>query len=101
MNIGQVLDIGGSQVAQNIQSTLRKVFLLQDEHRHGQSQPQMKRTLPTELFYYEDGLRLWQEVCWLPDYHQTRDEISLLDEYGAVIAQYIPAGCTIVDMGSG
>jgi len=91
--LGDILDIGGSNLAGHLVSELRTQFVLQS----GSS----ARSLPTELFYVGQGPRLWKQVCWLADYHQTRDEIALLSEYGAAIAAYMPAGCIIVDMGSG
>jgi len=59
------------------------------------------RTLPTELFYNKKGLRLWKEITRCSEYCQTRNEIELLQHYGKEQAQFIQAGCMILDMGSG
>lgn len=93
LRVGEVLDIGGSGLGDSLKVKLKEDFISSD----GKS----PRSFPTELFYYGLGLQLWNQVCWLADYHQTRDEISLLECHGAAICEEIPLGCTIVDMGSG
>ncbi|EDN10495.1 predicted protein [Histoplasma mississippiense (nom. inval.)] len=93
LRVGEVLDIGGSGLGDSLKVKLKEDFISSD----GKS----SRSFPTELFYYGLGLQLWNQVCWLADYHQTRDEISLLECHGAAICEEIPLGCTIVDMGSG
>ncbi|KAL5339730.1 hypothetical protein BJX70DRAFT_397442 [Aspergillus crustosus] len=75
---GTVFAIGGGNLTQDIKSALQEEFLLQGL----ESYKPKARSFPTELFYYGDGLRLWQD-------------------YGEEIARCIPEGCLIVDMGSG
>ena len=88
---GQVIDIGGSALEKKLRKSLQDDFIKNGE--------KSARVLPTELFYFGPGLDLWNKVCWIKDYHQTRDEIALLEKYSAEICREIPAGCTIVDMG--
>ncbi|KAI9774043.1 MAG: hypothetical protein M1839_001928 [Geoglossum umbratile] len=62
---------------------------------------QQQHLLPSALLSDDTGLQLWSQITCLPDYYQTRDEIQLLEQYGAEIAQHFVPGCTIIDLGSG
>lgn len=47
------------------------------------------------------GSRLFEAITELPEYYPTRTEAALLAEYGAAMAQQIPLGATLVDLGAG
>lgn len=47
------------------------------------------------------GSRLFEAITELPEYYPTRTEAALLAEHGASIAQQIPPGATLVDLGAG
>lgn len=60
-----------------------------------------EKTLPTLLLYDDDGLRLFEEITYLDEYYLTEEEIALLTEYADRIAERIPDGCNVVELGSG
>ena len=89
----KIIDIGGGEVHQWFNESLRELFY---EHRN--------RRVPyvSSSFTSSDvGLEVWSEVTCLPDYYQTREEITLLQEWGAQVAGHIPRGASILDLGSG
>ena len=60
-----------------------------------------EKTLPTLLLYDDNGLRLFEEITYLDEYYLTEEEIALLEKYANRIAERIPNGCNIVELGSG
>ena len=60
-----------------------------------------EKTLPTLLLYDEPGLRLFEESTYLDEYYLTGQEIQLLEKYADRIADRIPEGAIIVELGSG
>jgi Histidine-specific methyltransferase, SAM-dependent len=81
---GKVLDIGRGRLSDTLKIMLTNTFLA-PEIAHC-------RLLPPALLSNEAGLRLWKELTRLPDYYQTREEISLLEKHGRDIASHIPEG---------
>ena len=65
----------------------------------GLSQPQ--KTLPCKYFYDEEGSRLFNEICELDEYYQTRTETQILCEHIAEITGLIGVGSRLVEFGSG
>jgi uncharacterized SAM-dependent methyltransferase len=57
--------------------------------------------LPSELFFYGDGLAKWCQITSLPEFYQSWNEIELLEHHGADIAKEIKPGSTVIDMGCG
>jgi dimethylhistidine N-methyltransferase len=53
-------------------------------------------------FLYDPlGSRLFDAITELPEYYPTRTEAALLAVHGAAIAQQVPKGATLVDLGAG
>ncbi len=49
----------------------------------------------------ELGSRLFDAITELPEYYPTRTEAALLSAHGRAIAQRVPKGATLVDLGAG
>lgn len=60
-----------------------------------------RRRIPAKWFYDAAGSHLFERICDLPEYYPTRQETALLAEIAAELAAYIPAGATLVELGSG
>lgn len=60
-----------------------------------------QRQIPPKYFYDQEGSRLFDAICQLPEYYPTRTEVGLLKEYGAEMAQYVGEGSVLVEFGSG
>jgi len=60
-----------------------------------------EKTLPTLLLYDEAGLRLFEDITYLEEYYLTEDEIEVLKDYARSIADRIPDGSIVLELGSG
>lgn len=60
-----------------------------------------EKTLPTLLLYDNKGLKLFEKITYLDEYYLTGDEIEVLEQYATRIAERIPSGAMIVELGSG
>jgi dimethylhistidine N-methyltransferase len=60
-----------------------------------------RKTLPAKWFYDSRGSDLFEAICALPEYYPTRQESALLEMIAPEIAAHIPAGATLVELGSG
>ncbi len=58
------------------------------------------RTLPSKLFYDERGSTLFEQICELPEYYQTRTEHQLLVSWADEIVELSGAE-ELVELGSG
>ena len=58
-------------------------------------------TLSPKYLYDPLGSRLFDAITELPEYYPTRTEAALLAEHGGSIAQQLPRGATLVDLGAG
>jgi dimethylhistidine N-methyltransferase len=65
----------------------------------GLSRPQ--KTLPCRFFYDARGSELFEEITRLPEYYPTRTETAILEQHAAEMAEAVPAGCVLVELGSG
>jgi dimethylhistidine N-methyltransferase len=54
-----------------------------------------------KFFYDEAGSRLFDAICELPEYYQTRTETALLKRHAAEIAALMGSGVEIVEFGAG
>ncbi len=71
---------------------------LPDDVREGlSSEPKF---IPSQYFYDEKGSFLFDKICRLPEYYQTRTEQSLLLEYSAEIVRLTKAK-ELIELGSG
>jgi dimethylhistidine N-methyltransferase len=66
---------------------------------HGLSRPQ--KEIPCKYFYDEEGSRLFEAICELPEYYQTRTETMLLARHAPEIARRIGPQPEIVEFGAG
>jgi dimethylhistidine N-methyltransferase len=60
-----------------------------------------RRRLPAKWFYDAAGSELFERICELPEYYPTRQETALLAGIAPELAACIPAGATLVELGSG
>jgi len=58
------------------------------------------RILPPKYFYDDHGSEIFEKICELPEYYQTRTEALILEECADEIAQ-ITGACELVELGSG
>jgi L-histidine Nalpha-methyltransferase / hercynylcysteine S-oxide synthase len=49
----------------------------------------------------EAGLKLFEDITYLDDYYVTNAEIEILERHAGDIAQRIPEGSRLVELGSG
>ncbi|KAH7883139.1 histidine-specific methyltransferase [Phlebopus sp. FC_14] len=67
----------------------------------GLSRRYNERELPSLLLYDEEGLRLFEEITYQPDYYLTDLEISILSKYASQIADAISDGAIVLELGAG
>ncbi|QPG94494.1 hypothetical protein C2857_006205 [Epichloe festucae Fl1] len=91
---GSVINIGGADMPSDI--TERLLSTLQAPYDRGN-----KPILPDELLYDDNGLRIWNEIIFTPEFYQTHDEIALFKRHGESIARLVSPGVTMVDIGAG
>ncbi len=60
----------------------------------------MPKFIPSKYFYDRRGSRLFDEICSLPEYYQTRTEKTLLEDYSPEIVRLTRAQ-EVVELGSG
>ena len=87
----QILDIGGSRLKESLHNMLVGRMLT----------PGNQCVLPSALLSDDNGSNLWQQINRLPDYYQTREEISLLEAHGKDIADLIAPNPVLIDIGCG
>src|SRR5690242_2128954 len=66
---------------------------------HGLSQ--RRKTLPPQLFYDEEGSRLFRLITELPEYYLTCTELALLADVAPRVARDLPSGSVLVEYGAG
>lgn len=59
------------------------------------------RRLSCRWFYDEEGSRLFEEICATPEYYVTRAEDELLRDHADAIVAQLPAGTSLLELGSG
>jgi dimethylhistidine N-methyltransferase len=65
----------------------------------GLSLPQ--KSIPPKYFYDEQGCRLFEAICELPEYYLTRTETAILRGNIADIAQFVGPDAELIEYGSG
>lgn len=60
-----------------------------------------EKQLTTLLLYDEAGLKLFEEITYLEEYYPTNTEIHVLEQYAKRMAQCIPEGAILLELGSG
>ncbi|KAK0382784.1 hypothetical protein NLU13_9879 [Sarocladium strictum] len=94
-NQGEICDIGGGSLYDDVREQLAKVL------RQVHDDPTKKPTLPDEILYHDDGLEIWNKIIWQPEFYQTHDEIALFDAHGMDIVSRVEPGVTMIDLGAG
>jgi dimethylhistidine N-methyltransferase len=59
------------------------------------------KEIACKFFYDTEGSRLFEAICALPEYYQTRTETALLTRHAGEIAALIGADAEIVEFGAG
>jgi dimethylhistidine N-methyltransferase len=59
------------------------------------------KAVACKFFYDEQGSHLFDAICALPEYYQTRTELALLSRHAGEIAALIGPGREIVEFGAG
>ena len=59
------------------------------------------KALPPKYFYDELGSRLFEAICWLPEYYLTRAESEILRTSSAEIVASIKGPVRLLELGSG
>lgn len=59
------------------------------------------RAIPAKFFYDERGSELFDRICELPEYYQTRTEMAVLQRALPELVGMIGTECTLVELGSG
>jgi len=57
--------------------------------------------LPCRYFYDDEGCRLFQAICELPEYYLTRTELAILRAHVEAILRSLPPAVVLVELGSG
>lgn len=59
------------------------------------------KQLPSKYFYDDEGSRLFDAICELPEYYPTRTEIALLETHAGEMAELIGRDVELVEFGAG
>jgi L-histidine Nalpha-methyltransferase len=59
------------------------------------------KKLPPKYFYDTPGSALFERITELPEYYPTRCEVDILRQHAPAIASMFPAGCALIEFGSG
>ena len=65
----------------------------------GLTRPQA--SISPKYFYDTQGSRLFEAICALDEYYQTRSEYKIYQMHGAAIAEAAGQGMTLIDLGAG
>ena len=60
-----------------------------------------QKALSPKFFYDDEGCRLFEAICELPEYYLTRTEIGILERHAAEIAAALGSAVTLIELGSG
>jgi len=60
-----------------------------------------QKSIPPKYFYDEQGCRLFEAICELPEYYLTRTEMAIMHGNIAEIAQFIGPEAQLIEFGSG
>ncbi len=59
------------------------------------------KAIPPKFFYDKRGSELFDAICELPEYYQTRTEMGILRDCVAELVGHIGPDCLLVELGSG
>jgi dimethylhistidine N-methyltransferase len=80
-------------------SFLPRAQTLREDVLAGLALPQ--KSIPPKYFYDEQGCRLFEAICELPEYYLTRTETAILRANIAEIAQFVGPEAELIEFGSG
>ena len=60
-----------------------------------------QKTISSKFFYDEQGSRLFDQICDLPEYYLTRTEVGILREHVVEMAARIGPQASLIEFGSG
>jgi L-histidine Nalpha-methyltransferase len=60
-----------------------------------------QKALPCKYLYDAEGSRLFDRICTLPEYYPTRTETGILRANAPRLAEVVPPGAVLVELGSG
>ncbi|KAI1816902.1 C-type lectin protein [Poronia punctata] len=86
-----IIDIRRNTVEASLKEEIHSLFFPQEG----------PRKLPTMLLYDERGLQLFEKITYLEEYYLTNAEIQVLQRSAAAIANTVPSGTMMVELGSG
>ncbi len=78
---------------------LPRAARLREDVLDGLALPQ--KSIPPKYFYDEQGCRLFEAICELPEYYLTRTETAILRGNIAEIVQFIGPDAELIEYGSG
>ncbi len=61
----------------------------------------LPKKIPAKYFYDKRGSELFDEICTLPEYYQTRTETKILRDLVPSLKDIIPGDITLIEYGSG
>ncbi|KAK7913863.1 hypothetical protein PG985_011566 [Apiospora marii] len=88
-----IIDIRAGQQPLDLATAIRSSLENRNEHDH--------RTLPSLLLWNEKGLKLFEELTYVPEYYLTNSEIALLKAHNRELAAQIEPGTILLELGSG
>lgn len=59
------------------------------------------KAIPPKFFYNRRGSELFDTICELPEYYQTRTEMAILRHCVAELVEHIGPDCLLIELGSG
>ena len=59
------------------------------------------KAIPPKFFYDKRGSELFDAICELPEYYQTRTEMNILRSCVAELVEHIGPDCLLIELGSG
>ena len=80
-------------------SFLTRAGSLREDVLAGLALPQ--KSIPPKYFYDEEGCRLFEAICELPEYYLTRTETAILRAHIADIAQFVGPDAELIEFGAG
>jgi dimethylhistidine N-methyltransferase len=93
MNFAGIWERRGQALPRRSDEGFRRCFL------DGLSQE--PRVLPCKYFYDAVGSDLFDRICELPEYYQTRTELKLLKDHAGEIASLIGSDAELIEFGAG
>jgi len=60
-----------------------------------------QKSIPPKYFYDEQGCRLFEAICELPEYYPTRTEMAILHGCAGELARFIGPDVQLIEFGSG